>query len=126
MNLLSILHILLLFIPTSFYIIKNMRYRNFILKNIRWIFLIYIFIPLHWVYFKRKCIVTYINEKLGKYEDARTTSAFSETYMSWLYKPIMKLFGWDWDEIGLAKMTTLHSIWNILLIWHITFYIKDK
>ena len=46
--------------------------------------------------------------------------------MGWLYKPIMKLFGWDWDETGLSKMATLHSIWNILLIWHITFYIKDK
>lgn len=122
MNILSIVHFITLFFPCLFYFIKNQTFKLFVIKNIRWIFLIYLFIPLHWKFFDNKCLLTYINEKLGKYKNARTNSAFSETYMGWLYRPIMKLFGWEWNDEGLGKMATLHGIINILLIWNITFY----
>ena len=122
MNILAIFHFILIFFPLSIYTVKNIKFIKFISDNIKWIFLIYLFVPLHWVFFENKCILTDISKKLGYYTETQTDSGFSETHMKWLYKPIMDLFGWEWNDKGLDKMVTLHSIFNILLIWYFTFY----
>ena len=89
----------------------------------KWILLLTALTPLHWKYFDNRCFLTYLSKKLGYYTDSNTDSEFSENNLGWLYKPIMNIIGWKWDDKGLDKMVNLHWIINILLIWIYTFYV---
>ena len=117
----NILHFIFLFIPVLIYFIKI----GIVERYMKWIFLLIALTPLHWVFFEDQCISTILSKKLGDYQDSETTSQFSENYMGWLYKPIMSIFKWEWNSEGLAKMISLHWIFNILLIWNYCFYIQN-
>ena len=117
-QILNFFHILLLLAPIAIYIIPTIYTRPFA----KWILLIAALIPLHWVFFDNSCIFTLLSQKMGDYQNAETNSEFSETNLKWLYKPIMRLFGWEWNNDGLNKMVTLHWIINIILIWIFCFY----
>lgn len=111
-------HLLLLFIPIGIFFIPTIY-----TKNIgKWVLLITALIPLHWVFFDDSCVFTLVSQKMGDYQNAQTNSEFSETNLKWLYQPIMRLFGWKWNNDGLNKMVTLHWIINIILIWIFCFY----
>tara|TARA_B100000902_G_C26972015_1_gene745886 strand:- start:100 stop:291 length:192 start_codon:yes stop_codon:yes gene_type:complete len=59
-------------------------------------------------------------------ENTQTTSGFSETYLKWLYKPIMNLFKWEWNTKGLDKMINTHWIVNYILVWYYLFFVGGK
>ena len=80
-------------------------------------------IPLHWVFLDNRCIFTVVSQKAGDMKNPETTSPFSEKYLKWLYKPIMNIIGWEWNNEGLDKMITLNWIINIILCWYYCFYI---
>ena len=115
------LHVFILLIPFLLYIYipkkGTIHYTIYI-----YLILFMILLPLHWVFFDNQCIFTLISKWLGDYKETETTSAFSETNLGWLYKPIMELFGWEWNSEGLDKMVNLHWIFNYIIIWYYIFY----
>lgn len=115
------LHIIIILVPFLLYITVPKRNTPLYYFYIGLILFMYL-IPLHWVFFDDQCIFTVISKNLGDYEEAQTTSAFSETNLKWIYKPIMNIFGWKWDSEGLDKMVNLHWAFNYIVIWYYTFF----
>ena len=63
----------------------------------------------------------FFTEQQGGLVEAETTSGFSEEYLEWLYRPIMNVIGWPWNNKGLAKMVNLHWLLNFVLLWYFLF-----
>ena len=117
-QILNTIHVILLLIPIVIYSVPPKKAKPYI----KWILLIAALIPIHWAFLENSCIFTIWSKKAGDYQEAETTSEFSETNLRWLYEPIMRLFNWPWNSEGLNKMVNLHWIINILLIWICCFY----
>tara|TARA_B100001057_G_scaffold412721_1_gene428941 strand:- start:159 stop:527 length:369 start_codon:yes stop_codon:yes gene_type:complete len=117
-KILNFIHILLLLVPIVIYFFK----KKLIKPYSHWILLVAAYIPLHWVFFNDSCVFTDLSIAMGDYQESETTSEFSENNLKWLYLPIMKMFGWEWNSLGLDKIVTLHWIINIFLIWYYCFY----
>ena len=118
LKLIDLLHILFLLIPIIIFLVNQKYIRNFK----KYILLLIVLIPLHWVFLDNHCVLTLLSKKMGNYNDSETTSQFSERYLKWLYLPIMKKIGWHWNSNGLDKMVSLHWILNIILVWYNTFF----
>jgi hypothetical protein len=121
-NILTILHFLVLLVPILIFFIPT----KYLRKQFKYIFLILIFVPIHWNFFDGQCLSTIISKKLGDMKDTETTSGFSEKYLKWLYKPIMNIIGWEWNNEGLSKMVYLHWSINYFLIWYFLFFVGKK
>lgn len=117
-DLLNFIHLILLFSPVIIYYIP-IKYLSGIFK---YIFLILILIPIHWDFLDGKCLFTLFTEQQGGLIEAETTSGFSEEYLEWLYRPIMKLIGWKWNSKDLNKMVNLHWLLNFVLLWYFLFF----
>ena len=117
-KLIDIIHLSFVFSPLLLFILPS----KYLKPYMKWILLVAILTPLHWKFFDNRCFLTVLSKKLGFYEDSETDSEFSENNLKWLYEPIMKLIGWEWNDKGLDKMVNLHWIINILLIWGYTFF----
>jgi len=119
------LHLFIVMIPFLLYLrvpeIGSRLYYTYI-----FIILMMMLVPLHWVFFDDQCIFTTVSKKLGDYKQTGTTSAFSETNLKWIYKPIMDFFGWEWNTQGLDKMVNLHWMINFVLIWYYIFFRLHK
>ena len=118
LKLLDLLHILFLFIPIVIFLVNQKYISNYK----KYILLIIALVPLHWVFLDDHCVLTLLSKKMGNYNNSETTSQFSERYLKWLYLPIMKTLGWNWNSNDLEKMVSLHWILNILLVWYNTFF----
>ena len=122
-GLLNILHFILLFSPILIYFVPI----TYLSSSFKYLFLILILIPIHWVFLDGKCIFTIFTESQGGLVDAETNSAFSEEYLEWLYRPIMNKIGWSWNSNGLDKMVNLHWLINFILLWYFLFFVgKSK
>ena len=120
---LNILHLFILFLPVIIYFIPIIYTK----KYFKFLFLLLILVPIHWLFFDNNCILTIISKDIGNMRNTETSSGFSEKYLKWLYKPIMNLIGWKWDESGINKMVNLHWGINNILIWYYLFYVgKEK
>ena len=117
-NIFNIIHFLFVFSPILLYLIPC----KIVKPYLKWILLIAILTPIHWKFFDNRCFLTIITKKMGYLQDTETDSEFSEKYLKWLYKPIMDIIGWKWNDDGLDKMVNLHWIINIILIWYLVFY----
>lgn len=117
-DLLNVLHFFFVFSPILLYLIPC----KIIKPYLKWILLIAILTPIHWKFFDNRCFLTIITKKMGYLQDTETDSEFSEKYLKWLYKPIMDIIGWKWNDEGLDKIVNLHWIINIILIWYLVFY----
>jgi hypothetical protein len=117
-DLLNFIHLILLFSPVIIYYIP-VKYLSGIFK---YIFLILILIPIHWDFLDGKCLFTLFTEQQGGLVEVETTSGFSEEYLEWLYRPIMKLIGWKWNSKDLNKMVNLHWLVNFVLLWYFLFF----
>ena len=122
--LLNLIHLLLLLIPFVMFLFNptNSILGRIIKKYDKFILLVIVLVPLHWVFIDDQCFLTALTKNTGDFKESETTSPFSEKYLQWLYKPIMDTFKWEWNSKGLDKMLTLHSIFNILLVWYYVFY----
>ena len=114
---LNIIHCIILIIPPILFSLNQNIIGKYFKPYIKYILLFYALLPLHWVFFDDACIFTKLSVMFGDYSDAETTSQFSEENMMWLYGPLLKLFGWQFNSVGMNKIVTLHSILNILFIW---------
>lgn len=117
-ELVNVIHLFFVIAPILILFISKKKIR----KYVKWVLLISILIPLHWVFFKDKCVLTIISESLGGYQNATTNSGFTEMNFKWLYYPLMKVFNWQWNEEGINKIVNLHWIVNIIVLWIYCFY----
>lgn len=120
-SLLNVLHLSLLLIPFVIFYIPIPKKKSILFNIYSVLFLIVFLTPLHWYLFDGQCIFTIWSKQLGDYKESRTTSAFSETNMKWLYYPIMKLIGLEWNDNGIGKMVAIHWTINITIIWFFLF-----
>lgn len=121
-KILNLIHISFLFIPLIIFYIPKPRKNTYQFNILSIILLLMFLTPLHWYLFDGECISTIWSKKLGDYQDATTSSGFSETNMKWLYLPIMNIIGLNWDDDGISKMVSLHWILNITIVWYYIFY----
>ena len=83
-EILNFVHILILLTPILIYWLP----RKIMKLYAKYILLVAALIPLHWVFFDNYCAFTVVSQKMGDYDDAETTSAFSENNLKWLYAPL--------------------------------------
>jgi len=114
------IHASFLLIPFVIFFLDKQRFHPYV----KWLFLIIVLTPLHWVFFKNRCVFTIMSKWFGDYEQGETTSEFSEYNMKWIYLPIMKAIGWQWNSEDLDKMVTLHWIINIIIVWYYVFFVS--
>ena len=122
---LNIIHLVMLFSPIWVFLVPLgliKKHRNIYLIY----FLIMLLVPIHWVFFDNRCIFTMITMKTGALNNTETDSNFSEVYLKWLYKPIMNVIGWKWNNKGVAKMVNLHWVLNFILLWYFAFFYARK
>ena len=93
---------------------------------LKWILLLMVMVPLHWIFFSNRCVLTIITKYLGHYDNKKidTNSAFVDNYLKWIYKPLLKTLGIRWNNNSVAKLITVRWIINILLVWYYIFYIS--
>ena len=118
----NIIHFILLFLPIPVFIVaivkpKLLKPYKFLIKIM---ILIYLLVPIHWVYFNNQCILSLISKKLGDFQNTKTESPFSETVLKPLYYPIMNLFGLKWgNNNDFNKVIYGHWGINYIMLWYI-------
>ena len=115
---LNYIHLILLFLPVWIYFIDIKYLRPWF----KYVILILLLTPIHWELFDNNCLLTKITQLLGDFNDTSTDSQFSEKYLKWLYKPIMKNINLKWDNDGINQMVHIHWIFNFILIWYYIFF----
>ena len=121
-KILDFIHLIIIFNPILLIILP----KSLIKKNIKWFLILNIIIPLHWYIFDNRCVLTELGKYFGGYKHSKNNAGFTETNLKWLYKPIMKVFGWNWNSLGIDKMSTLHWLINIFIIWYMALYVYKK
>lgn len=122
LNLVNLIHIFSFIFPFIVFFIDPKILKPYF----KYIFLLYILVPPHWLLLENKCFITSMNIRMGDLKDSKTTSKFSEKYMKWLYEPIMKLIGWEWNSKNLEKMVSLNWMLMLILLWIYCFYFIYK
>lgn len=121
LHIINIIHLLLIFVPVFIFFIPI----NYIKSIFKYIFLLYILVPLQWD-LADVCILTKYTQDRGGLPETTMNSAFSEVYLKWFYYPIMKILGCKWNDENLEKAVTIHWIINIILLWVYLFYFGKK
>ena len=116
------LHMLFVFLPFLIFVIPKMWIRN----SFKYIMLVYLLTPLHWVFLDNKCFLTNITKKYGNnFINSESNSNFSEKYLKWFYKPQMDLIGWEWpNQIDL--IINVHWMVIFICLWYYAFFINQK
>jgi len=115
------IHLIIMFTPFIIICIDTKYTKPFI----HWILLMAILLPLHWVFFRNQCLLTLISKKAGGYPEY-SDNEFTRANLKWLYYPIIKMFGMKWVKDDITKISIVHSIVNVTILWFYTFYISDR
>ena len=81
--LLDLMHLILLFFPIMIY------FYRFPIYVVRFMFLFCTFVPLSWIFFKNKCIITVISKQLRG--DEEKDYNFSQRYLTPLYLSLIHI-----------------------------------
>ena len=114
--LLDLIHLILLFFPIMIY------FYRFPIYVVRFMFLFCTFVPLSWIFFKNKCIITVISKQLRG--DEEKDYNFSQRYLTPLYKTIINIFNLSDDKTGFDQAINIHWIINMILLWYYLFYYR--
>ena len=117
-HLLNFIHLILVIFPVCIYFLNKKKIK----KYVKYLLLLSFLTPTHWYFFENQCISSVIAKKIGYKFDEQNEAPFTETYLVWLYKPIMKQIGWKWNEEGITKMSALHWTINFILCWYYCFF----
>ena len=118
----NVIHMFFVFVPFLIFAIPKL----WIYKSFKYIMLLYILTPLHWIYFDNSCLFTIFTRDYGNnLQNTETDSQFSEKYLKWIYKPIMEMIGWKWTE-DIDKMVYLHWIVIFICLWYYAFFVNQK
>ena len=118
MNLIDFSHLFFLFYPLSIFILP--RYLVF---GFKYMFLLHMLTPLHWIFLEDQCILTNISNNSKLKEDKKTNSLFSEQYLWWLYDPMCKILNYEKNSLSYAKVVNIHLGFNLISMWYYTFFI---
>lgn len=116
----NIFHFGIMFVPMGIYTFPKRELQTIV----PWILLGNIMVPLHWVFLDNMCVLTKLSLYFGDYKGQVSKSQFTDNHLMWCYSPIIRLFRWENDEKKMNKMATVHSFFNILLVWYYCFYIE--
>ena len=116
--LIDIPHLVFLFLP----IVLPFLPKKYLTRNLIWPMFLYALVPIIWGLFGDLCPLTVLSKKMGGLENTQSNSAFSETYLKWLYNPFLRLFGGEWNSKNIDIMANLHWLVNTLIIWYAIFY----
>ena len=115
----NLLHIIFIFSPLALLFLKK--------SHLGWWFKYYVLIiiltPLHWKLNGNKCLVTNLSKSLGDTQNNDSDSSFSETWLKWLYKSLLELFGLKWERKEITKMIYIHWIFNFIIVWNVIFFV---
>ena len=118
------LHMFFVFFPFFIFVIPKILLR----KSFKYIMLVYLLTPLHWLFLNNTCLLTNLTKSYGNdlsNSQTKTSSNFSEKYLKWFYKPPMDLIGWKWpNEIDL--IINVHWIVIFICLWYYAFFINKN
>ena len=109
---LDAIHFTLVFFPLLLFLVPPRDSRTWL----KYVFPLYILIPLHWKFFNNQCLFTLFSIQLGTIKHKGHDSSFSDTYLRWLYKPLIRLTGNKYSPSTLDKAIYIHWGINFLLI----------
>lgn len=109
---LDAIHFTLVFFPLLLFLVPPRAAQPWL----KYVFPLYILIPLHWGLFDNECLFTLFSIQLGTIEHQGHDSSFSDTYLRWLYKPLIRLTGNEYSPSTLDKAIFIHWGINFLLI----------
>ena len=118
MNVIDSIHLIFLAYPLIIYILPS-----FLMIGFKYIFLLHILTPLHWIFLEDQCILTKLSKNKKLEENKKTTSIFSEQYLWWLYDPMCKILKYKKNNLSYAKVINIHLGINLSLMWYYTFFI---
>ena len=98
-DILNFVHLIFVFIPVIIYFVPA-KYLKSIFK---YILLIFMITPLHWIFFDDQCIFTMFTKTVDR--STENPASFSEDYMGWFYKPIADSIGWSRDAVSYTHLT---------------------
>lgn len=105
-------HFIILFFPLLLFLIPPSSARSWL----KYVFPLYILVPLHWGLLDNQCLFTLWSIQLGSMQHQGHDSSFSDTYLRWLYKPLIALTGNEYSASTLDKAIYIHWGINFLLI----------
>ena len=120
MNLFDALHVALHFSPLLLLLVK----KEILGPYFKYILLLFMLIPSVWPL--TGCALTELSIAHGGLQQATTSNQFSEVYMGWLYRPMTRLFGWEWDDDGIKKALCVHIIVTQFVLWFYLFYVAKE
>ena len=121
-TIINILHFLGIFVPVLIYFFPV----KYIKPIFKYVLLIYILIPMMWQFTNNECILTEFVIDNGHLNNTISESEFSEKYLSWLYKPLIKLAERKWTNTNINNIVHTHYILNLILLWAYLFFIGGK
>lgn len=110
-------HLVLVFFPIILFFIAPAAARPWL----KYVFPLYILVPLHWPLFDNQCLFTIVSIKTGALEDTGHDSSFSDTYLRWLYQPLIEATGYQYNPQTLDKAIYIHWAINYILLGYYTF-----
>ena len=75
-------------------------------------------VPYVWT-ISKNCPLTKISQDMGGLSDAKTTSAFSEKYLGWLYFPLIRLSGHEVNSQSMNVASSVHNMSYLLLMTYV-------
>ena len=121
-KILNTIHFIGLFVPQLIFFIPYKYYAPIF----KWLIILYLLIPLHWRFFNGKCCLSEYTKRNGGLQNTKTSHTFTEVFMKWLYKPIMDIIGWEWNDAGITNMIYVHWIIIYLCLWFFIFFYAPK
>ena len=115
--LLNGLHLVLVFFPIILFFIAPAAARPWL----KYVFPLYILIPLHWPLFDNQCLFTIASIRTGALENKGHNSSFSDTYLRWFYQPLIRATGNQYNPQTLDKAIYIHWAVNYILLSLYTF-----
>ena len=120
MNIIDTFHLFFLFYPICLFILPS-----YLLYGYKYMFLLHILTPLHWIFLEDRCILTKVSNTEKLENNKKTNSYFSEEYLWWMYDPACYLLNYEKTSNSYAKVVNIHLGINFILFWYYTFYIHE-
>ena len=111
------LHLGLVFFPIIMFFVAPASARPWL----KYAFVAFILVPLHWPLFDNQCIFTVASIKMGAVQHQGHDSSFSEVFLRWFYEPLIRAAGYCWNPDTLEKAIYLHWAANYILLSLYTF-----
>lgn len=110
------IHFLLVIFPFIIYFFPKKYFKG----NFKYIFLIFILIPLHWEIFDG-CLLTNLTNYI---EGATCKKIFSEEELGIFYRPITKFLGLKWPD-DIKKTVSLHWMLIFISLWYYAYFYNN-